>query len=105
MEMLLTVVFASFFGIAAAFAAFVASVGPRDKSLEPKPDPIMAADSSRFFTTRTPAPVARPSEFPVEALVLQLENHVRLEQAAAESFLADPNAALLHSRTVSPFVN
>ena len=105
MEMLLTVLFASFFGIAAAFAAFVASVGPRDTKPEAAPEPIMAADSSRFFTSRTPAPAAQSQQFPVEALVLQLENHVRLEQAAAESFLADPNAALLHSRTVSPFVN
>jgi len=41
----------------------------------------------------------------IEVLLLQIENHVRLEQAAAESFLAFPSQALLHSKTTSPFVN
>jgi hypothetical protein len=37
--------------------------------------------------------------------LLQIENHVRMEQAAAESFLASPTNAQLHSKTTSPFVN
>jgi len=36
---------------------------------------------------------------------MQIENHVRLEQAAAESFVEFPTQALLHSKTTSPFVN
>ena len=32
---------------------------------------------------------------------MQIENHVRLEQAAAECFLESPNPSLLHSRTIS----
>jgi hypothetical protein len=47
---------------------------------------------------------ARP-RVPIEALLLQIENHVRLEQAAAESFLQTPTPALLHSRTMSSLVN
>ena len=35
----------------------------------------------------------------------QIENHVRLEQAAAECFLESPNPSLLHSRTISTLVN
>ena len=50
-------------------------------------------------------PLAARSRVPIEALLLQIESHVRLEQAAAECFLESPNAALLHSRTVSPLVN
>jgi len=42
---------------------------------------------------------------PIEVLLYQIENHVRLEQAAAESFVAFPTQALLHSKTTSPFVN
>ena len=34
-----------------------------------------------------------------------LQRAHRLEQAAAESFLAFPSQALLHSKTTSPFVN
>jgi hypothetical protein len=44
-------------------------------------------------------------QVPIEALLLQIENHVRLEQAAAESFLQAPDSAHLHSRTTSALVN
>jgi hypothetical protein len=44
-------------------------------------------------------------QVPIEVLLLQIENHVRLEQAAAESFLACPTQAQLHSKTTSAFVN
>ena len=55
-----------------------------------------------------PAPrffVDPASRVPIEALLLQIENHVRLEHAAAESFMEHPNPALLHSRTTSSLVN
>jgi hypothetical protein len=42
---------------------------------------------------------------PIEVLLLQIENHVRMEQAAAEVFLAFPSQARLHRKTTSPFVN
>lgn len=49
---------------------------------------------SRFFAD---APGARPSDrASVETLLVQLERHVRLEQAAAESFLRDPTPESLH---------
>ena len=50
-------------------------------------------------------PIALPRQIPIELLLLQIENHVRLEQAAAESFLEFPTHALLYSKTTSPFVN
>jgi hypothetical protein len=46
-----------------------------------------------------------PSRIPIEALLAQIEKHVRLEQAAAESFVEFPTPAMLHSKTTSPFVN
>jgi hypothetical protein len=45
------------------------------------------------------------STVPVEVLLLQLERHVRLEQAAAESFHLCPTTAALHMRTASPLVH
>ncbi len=42
---------------------------------------------------------------PVEALLLRIEQHIRLEQAAAESFLNRPTDESLHSRTTSRLVN
>ena len=50
-------------------------------------------------------PVVPSRQVPIEVLLLQIEDHVRLEQAAAESFLAFPTHAQLHSKTTSPFVN
>jgi hypothetical protein len=42
---------------------------------------------------------------PIEALLLQIERHIRLEQAAAESFHDAPTAESLHSRSASPLVH
>ena len=67
---------------------------------------VKAVAPARFFSDRPPAPPAVPPlRAPIEVLLLQIENHVRLEQAAAESFLAFPSQALLHSKTTSPFMN
>jgi hypothetical protein len=66
---------------------------------EPVPPP-------RLFTDSVAKPTAMSSrQVPIEVLLLQIENHVRLEQAAAESFLAFPTHDHLHSKTPSPFVN
>ena len=54
----------------------------------------------RFFADG-PALALRDGE-PLEALLAQLEQHVRLEQAAAESFLHNPTAESLHHRPASP---
>ena len=39
---------------------------------------------------------------PIEVLLLQIERHVRLEQAAAESFHRAPTVQALHAPTTSP---
>ena len=109
MEMLLMGICVSVFGMAIACAAFGAAVRRDEKVQELQmeqvkaPAPVLAP--ARFFINEITVPsMARP-QVPIEALLLQIENHVRLEQAAAESFLAAPTSALLHGRTISPFVN
>ncbi|HWQ52220.1 MAG TPA: hypothetical protein VN442_00960 [Bryobacteraceae bacterium] len=72
---------------------------------QPQPEVFKVASPVGFFAdTAAPAGAMR-IQVPVEALLLQIENHVRLEQAAAESFLEYPTSALLHTRTISPIVN
>jgi len=67
---------------------------------------VVAAEApGRFFAERASVPLVVPPRVPIEALLLQIENHVRLEQAAAESFVETPTAALLHTKTISPLVN
>jgi hypothetical protein len=41
----------------------------------------------------------------VDVLLKQLEEHIKAEQAAAESFIHYPTAASLHSRTTSPLAH
>ena len=111
MEMLLMGICVSVFGMAIACAAFGAAVRPEETVPEIKAEQARAAVPARFFVSEVtiPASTARVSlpnvSVPIEALLLQLERHVRLEQAAAESFLAEPTSAHLHSKTVSPFLN
>jgi hypothetical protein len=91
--------------VALAFGAAIRSE-PWNSPAQPERPLVKAVAPARFFSDRAPVPRAVPPlQVPIEVLLLQIENHVRLEQAAAESFLAFPSQALLHSKTTSPFVN
>jgi hypothetical protein len=110
MEMLLMGACLSLFGLAVACLAFGAATRGVDEAASDAPavhkEAVkVAAAPERFFVGRPALPVASHNRVPIEALLLQLESHVRLEQAAAQSFLESPNSSLLHSRTLSPLVN
>ena len=104
MEMLLMGLCLSVFGIAVAAVAFGAATRPESSAPVVQPAlPAVKATPARFFSDRVVPPV--PPQVPIEVLLQHIENHVRLEQAAAESFVEFPTHALLHSKTTSPFVN
>jgi hypothetical protein len=110
MEMLLMGACLSLFGLAVACLAFGAATRGVDEAAPGAPAvhkeaAKVAASPERFFVERPALPAAARNRVPIEALLLQLESHVRLEQAAAQSFLESPNSSLLHSRTISPLVN
>jgi hypothetical protein len=109
MEMLLMGACLALFGLAVSCLAFGAATNTPEPSpaahRQPEVAKAAAAAPARFFVSPAMIPVAGHVHVPLEALLLQIESHVRLEQAAAESFLQTPTAALLHSRTVSPLVN
>ena len=109
MEMLLMGICVAVFGMAIACVAFGAAVHPEkpaETMPEMKAEPVKVAAPARFFINEVSVPTPRGRvSVPIEALLLQLERHVRLEQAAAESFLAQPTSTLLHSKTISPFLN
>lgn len=107
MEMLLMVLCMSVFGLAITAIAFGAATRPQrsEETVQTAAKAVSIPSSEHFFIDRAPAAdVSRP-QVPVEALLLQIERHIRLEQAAAESFLEYPTAALLHSPTTSPLVH
>ncbi len=108
MEMLLMGLCVAVFGAgvaAAAFGAATRSESP-NSAVQPSLPLVKAATATRFFSdTVATSPAILTQQVPIEVLLLQIENHVRMEQAAAESFLAFPSQAQLHSKTNSPFVN
>ena len=106
MEMLLMGLCMAVFGTGVAAAAFGAATRSesRDSVVQPKRPLVNAVAPTKFFSESIATP-GKSRQVPIEDLLLQIENHVRMEQAAAESFLAFPTQAQLHSRTNSPFVN
>src|SRR5437870_10000987 len=100
MEMLLMGAVLSMFGLAVTCLAFGAATRGEPTTEKPAVRPAATVPAPRFFVE----PVSPHTRVPIEALLLQIENHVRLEHAAAESFLQTPNSALLHSRTTSSLV-
>ncbi len=109
MEMFLMAAIMSLLAVAVCAVLFAAAT--RDERETPRPAVPAAREPQRFFVA-APAPRAdaakdatEPELVPVEAFLLRIEQHIRLEQAAAESFLNRPTDESLHSRTTSRLVN
>jgi len=102
MEMFMSVAVISLIGVAIAAILFKAAV--HDPSPTPRlEDERLLSLPSHFFVDDR-APQAHPA-LPIEVLRLQIERHVRLEQAAAEAFRDSPTAETLRTLTTSPFVH
>lgn len=104
MELFLMVAAMSLLGVGASVAIFAAATHdqrtPRHETLEE----TVLLGAPRFFAADPPA--VRPADaVPIEILLLQIERHVQLEQAAAESFHHYPTAQALHMPTSSPLVH
>ena len=104
MEMLLMGVVMALFGVAVSAGLFAAATSDvRAMEAAGALEPVVETAPSEFFA---PAPVVMArSIVSVDVLLLQIERHVRMEQAAAESFMAMPTAEMLHMRTASPLVH
>ncbi len=99
MEMFLTVFALSLLAVLVSGVLFVAATRqlPTDSL---RPDERLLKLPSRFFADdRAPSSA---SVVPIEVLLLQIERHVRLEQAAAEAFRDRPTAEALQMPTTSP---
>ncbi len=104
MEMFLMAVCLSVFGMGVAALAFGAATRKPSVPLPPPALPVAKPAPARFFVA--PAiPDVTAHQVPIEALLAQIENHVRIERAAAESFVQFPTNDMLHSKTTSTFVN
>jgi hypothetical protein len=102
MEMFLSVAAISLIGVAVAAVLFKAAV--REAPTAPRiEDERILVRPSRFFVDDR-APQAHTA-LPIEVLRLQIERHVRLEQAAAEAFRDFPTTETLRTLTTSPFIH
>jgi hypothetical protein len=108
MVMFLMAACMSLFGLAVLSLAFGAATRGEQPRAPRAPEPRLPVDRSlppqRFFADGAAGP-AVPGAVPYEALLLQIEQHIRLEQAAAESFLHRPSSESLHERTTSTLGN
>lgn len=91
------------FGLAVTAAAF-GSATRTERTPELPAQPQLEMVPERFFADSHRAFHRQPN-VPLEVLLLQIEQHVRLEQAAAESFISLPSPEVLNCRTESPLVH
>ncbi len=103
MEMFLMVVALSVIGVAVCAVLFAAATHDVKELGQGVPAQIRppAYVPAQFFADQA----GQASAVPIETLLLQLERHIRVEQAAAEAFLHYPTQESLHMRTTSPLVH
>jgi len=102
MVMLLMVLALSLLAMAMSAAMFAAATrDARPPDLHPN-GPLFMLPSHFFADDRVPG---SRTPVPIEVLRLQIERHVRLEQAAAESFRDYPSIEALHTVTRSPLLH
>ena len=109
MEMFLMALCVSVFGMGVAALAFGAATRSEstNSAVQPEVPVAQVVAPAHFFSDHVAVPnvVLPHRQVPIEVLLMQIENHVRLEQAAAESFIEFPAQARLHTKTTSAFVN
>ncbi len=106
MEMFLILLLMSVLTFALAAIGFKASTRGEYPTETAQPAlPALKPAPERFFSNRVIPAIPVHTQVPIEVLLQQIENHVRMEQAAAESFVQFPTQAHLHTKTQSPFVN
>ena len=96
MEMFLMAVALSVAAVLVSGVLFV--IATREEAVAPILSTAVVDDEERFFLWRPSTPQTDDGD----ALVLQIERHVRLERAVAEAFLQLPTVEALRARTLSP---
>ena len=105
MVMFLSLVVMSVLGFAVCAALFNAAAPREPQPAQLQPERAAELEAPRFFAEGVKARSPEHALVPVELLVSQIERHVRLEQAAVETFLDVPTTETLHSRTTSALLN
>jgi hypothetical protein len=106
MEMFLMALALSLLGVAVSAMTFGAATGDAgEHPVEPaRPSRPAAREAEQGFFVSHGSTAPEP-EVPIDALLLAIERHVRLEHAAAEAFHQAPTPESLHIRTASTLVH
>ena len=88
-------------GVVATVFLFSVAMRGRKEEEEPRPSGSLPSPDGNFFLEEAPDQGAH-ADPPVDATLLQLERHFRLEQQAATSFLEGPSVESLHAPSSSP---
>lgn len=104
MELILWVLAIAISGLALSAAIFAALTIDERRAHSGGLDEQLARRAPQGFFVAAASEPRAPRDVPVDLLLLQLEQHIRLEQAAAESFHLSPTPESLHVRTTSPLV-
>jgi hypothetical protein len=102
MEMFLMLLSLSVVGVLVCGVLFAAATRDLRRRDGPGLSPAGIPDEERFFMPRPAVRPGPPVRVTSDALVLQIERHVRLEHAAAEAFLQFPTVEALRMQTLSP---
>jgi hypothetical protein len=85
-------------------AFLVAMLGPLEPTEQKSVEMRLPAQPARFFGEASVRQQAG-DDLAVDLMLAHIEKHVRLEQAAAENFLAAPTPENLRTDTTSPLAN
>jgi hypothetical protein len=106
MEMLLMGIVLSLLGVVVSAGLFAAATRGADAKMAADAlEPVTAPEPTLFFASPAAHPALARPPVSVDVLLLRIERHVRMEQAAAESFMARPTVEMLHMPTASPLVH
>lgn len=105
MEMFLSVMVTTALGVAVAAVLFKAATHGVSQSISVQDESLMHLPPRFFIDDRARSQPVLPINPSMEVLRLQIERHVRLEQAAAEAFRDAPTAEALQMLTTSPLVH
>jgi hypothetical protein len=104
MEMFLTIVLACFPVLVLSALALMRQESRTQSPPVVRLDHRDAMPAPRFFVNDRLGSGLSP-RIPREVLLNQIQSHVRLEVAAAETFLDGPTVEALHARSASPLCN
>lgn len=92
-------------GLCVCLFVFALALGSSIAGGSPAKPTQTVVPTARFFAPQAQANAPMYREVPLHMFLSQLEHHIRLEEAAAQSFVDKPTVANLYAPTTSQWAN